>query len=258
MIDTRRAASDRPLPCEVGVGHRTVGRRRPAGGHRWPASPTAPRRWRCWMPAGRTSSCGRARPSHPRWHPASSPGPSRSRFPTSGGRHRLRVLLSPAETRSARPLAGERPPLLLLVHGGPTAASAAALQPGGPVLDHAGIRGVRPQLPGQHRVRAAPTGIACKGNWGIYDVDDCLAAARALIAAGRVDPRAWRSGAAAPAATPCWPRWCAATVPRRRQPVRDQRLVALARDTHKFESRYCESLVGPSPARPTCTPALAA
>ena len=84
------------------------------------------------------------------------------------------------------------------------------------------------------------------GHWGIVDVDDVVAAARFLVARGDVDRSGWRSAAAAPAAT------------RRSRALtfRDvfhagashygvSDLEALARDTHKFESRYLDSLIGP-------------
>ena len=88
------------------------------------------------------------------------------------------------------------------------------------------------------------------GTWGIVDVDDCVAAARYLAARGRVDPSrlAIRGGSAGGFTT-------LAALARDDTPfaagadhfgVAD--LEALARDTHKFESRYLDGLVGPYPA----------
>ena len=46
------------------------------------------------------------------------------------------------------------PPLIVDVHGGPTAQADLRLPAGGPVLRHAGLGGAAPQLPGKHRLRA--------------------------------------------------------------------------------------------------------
>jgi len=91
---------------------------------------------------------------------------------------------------------------------------------------------------------------ALDGQWGIADVDDCVAAASHLVAAGSVEPEhlAIRGGSAGGYTT-----LCALTFRDRFRAgaslygVAD--LEALARDTHKFESRYLDSLVGPYPER---------
>ena len=88
-----------------------------------------------------------------------------------------------------------------------------------------------------------------RGQWGVVDVADCLAAARALAERGRVDPDRLciRGGSAGGYTT-------LAALARADTPfaagadhfgVAD--LEALARDTHKFESRYLDGLVGPYP-----------
>jgi dipeptidyl aminopeptidase/acylaminoacyl peptidase len=91
---------------------------------------------------------------------------------------------------------------------------------------------------------------ALDGQWGVVDVDDCVAAAAHLVAAGSVHPEqlAIRGGSAGGFTT-----LCALTFRDRFRAgaslygVAD--LEALARDTHKFESRYLDSLVGPYPER---------
>jgi dipeptidyl aminopeptidase/acylaminoacyl peptidase len=88
------------------------------------------------------------------------------------------------------------------------------------------------------------------GRWGVVDVDDCVNAARYLVGRGDVDGKrlAIRGGSAGGYTT-----LCALT-------FRDvfhsgasyygvSDLEALAKDTHKFESRYLDRLVGPYPAR---------
>jgi dipeptidyl aminopeptidase/acylaminoacyl peptidase len=87
------------------------------------------------------------------------------------------------------------------------------------------------------------------GQWGIVDVDDCVNAARYLAERGEVDARrmAIRGGSAGGYTTLCALAFhdvfaCGAS----HYGVGD--LEALARDTHKFESRYLDRLVAPYPA----------
>ena len=88
------------------------------------------------------------------------------------------------------------------------------------------------------------------GQWGIVDVDDCVNGARFLVARGDVDgTRLTITGGSAGGYTTL----CALTFRDTFQAgashygISD--LEALAQDTHKFESRYEESLVGPYPER---------
>jgi dipeptidyl aminopeptidase/acylaminoacyl peptidase len=170
-------------------------------------------------------------------------------FPTTGGDTAFGFFYPP-QNPEARPPEGDRPPLLVMVHGGPTAASMPAFSPavqfwttrGFAVLDvnYRGSTGYGRR----YRDRLA-------GNWGVYDVDDCVAGVRALSEAGRVDPRkvAIRGGSAGGytvlAALVRTDRFGAGAS---HYGISD--LAALVRDTHKFESRYCEGLVAPLAERP--------
>ncbi|MEB3200689.1 MAG: prolyl oligopeptidase family serine peptidase [Synechococcaceae cyanobacterium] len=91
------------------------------------------------------------------------------------------------------------------------------------------------------------------GQWGVVDVDDCLAAARALVAAGRADPRrlAMEGGSAAGfTVLEALARDRTLSAGCCRYPVCDLSSLATAGD-HRFEARYFDSLVGPWPqARP--------
>ena len=89
-----------------------------------------------------------------------------------------------------------------------------------------------------------------QGNWGVVDVADCVNGAHHLAAAGRVDAERWAiSGASAGGYTTL------AALTFRKEfktgasyyGVSD--LEALAKDTHKFESRYLDGLIGPYPQR---------
>ena len=136
------------------------------------------------------------------------------------------------------------PPLLVLSHGGPTGSTARSLSlaiqyytsRGWAVADvnYGGSTGFGRQY--RERLNA---------NWGIVDVEDCVACARFLMAEGRVDPTriAIKGGSAGGfttlAALTTSPVFKAGSS---LYGVGDLR--ALARDTHKFESRYLDGLIG--------------
>jgi len=86
------------------------------------------------------------------------------------------------------------------------------------------------------------------GNWGITDVEDCVAAARYLVQRGDADPERLiiRGGSAGGFTVLCALAFHDTfTAGASLYGVAD--LEALAGDTHKFESRYLDSLVGPYP-----------
>ncbi|NYD34231.1 prolyl oligopeptidase family serine peptidase [Actinomycetospora corticicola] len=140
------------------------------------------------------------------------------------------------------------PPLLVVIHGGPTGAATPVLAVGLQYWTSHGFGVVDVNYGGSTGYGRAYR-EQLQGAWGIVDVADCLAAARALASAGRVDPErlAIRGGSAggftvlASLARPDTPFAAGAD----HFGVAD--LEALARDTHKFESRYLDGLVGPYP-----------
>ena len=89
-----------------------------------------------------------------------------------------------------------------------------------------------------------------RGKWGVVDVEDCINGAKHLAASGKVDGKrmAIRGGSAGGYTT-----LCALTFHNVFKTgasyygVSD--LEALAKDTHKFESRYLDGMIGPYPAR---------
>lgn len=143
----------------------------------------------------------------------------------------------------------ERPPLIVKSHGGPTAAATTALglsvqywtSRGFAVLDvnYGGSTGYGRQ----YRERL-------NKKWGIVDVDDCVNGAKYLVSRGEVDgKRLIITGGSAGGYTTL----CALTFRSAFKAgashfgVSDA--AALARDTHKFESRYLDGLLGPYPQR---------
>jgi dipeptidyl aminopeptidase/acylaminoacyl peptidase len=143
----------------------------------------------------------------------------------------------------------EKPPLIVKSHGGPTASATTALSlsvqywtsRGFAVLDvnYGGSSGYGRQ----YRERL-------NKKWGLVDVDDCVNGARYLVARGEVDgKRLVITGGSAGGYTTL----CALTFRNVFKAgashfgVSDAE--ALARDTHKFESRYLDGLLGPYPER---------
>ncbi|HEY0708217.1 MAG TPA: prolyl oligopeptidase family serine peptidase [Polyangia bacterium] len=169
-------------------------------------------------------------------------------FPTTGG-ETAHGFFYPPRNPQAEPRPGELPPLIVIAHGGPTAAATPAFSPlvqywttrGLAVLDvnYRGSTGYGRAF--RDRLRA---------QWGVFDVEDCIAGAKALAAAGRVDGgrmaiRGSSAGGFTALAAVC--KSDAFHAAASLYGVSD--LKALANDTHKFESHYLESLVGPYPAR---------
>ncbi len=171
------------------------------------------------------------------------PVPEAVRFPTSGGEHAHALVYPPGSPDDAVP-DGERPPLIVLVHGGPTGCVRTQLQLGIAYwtsrgfavadVDYRGSTGYGRTY--RHRLR---------GEWGVLDVDDCVAVARFLAGRGDVDGDrlAIRGGSAGGftvlAALTFHDTFTAGAS---RYGIAD--LAALAADTHKFEARYLDRLVG--------------
>ncbi len=158
------------------------------------------------------------------------------------------ALLYPPASPACHGPAGELPPLLVKSHGGPTGKAAPALDVGIQYWTSRGFAVVDVDYAGSSGYGRAYRELL-RGQWGILDVADCLAAARSLADRGRVDPRRLciRGGSAGGYTT-------LAALARTDTPfaagadhfgVAD--LEALARYTHKFESRYLDRLVGPYP-----------
>ncbi|WP_433566857.1 prolyl oligopeptidase family serine peptidase [Nocardia sp. CA-151230] len=155
----------------------------------------------------------------------------------------------PASSRYRGP-AGELPPLLVVIHGGPTGSAVPMLSLQAQYWTSRGFAVVDVNYGGSTGYGRNYRDLL-EGAWGVVDVADCIAAARWLGEHGRVDSRrlAIRGGSAGGYTT-------LAALARTDTPfaagadhfgVAD--LEALAVETHKFESRYLDRLVGEYPAR---------
>ncbi len=169
-------------------------------------------------------------------------------FPTSGGRT-AHALYYPPTNPDVVPPPEEAPPLLVVIHGGPTAAARPMLQVGIQYWTSRGFGVVDVNYGGSTGYGRAYR-EQLRGTWGIVDLDDCEAAARWLAGQGRVDParlciRGGSAGGYTTLAVLAFRDTFAAGASH--YGVAD--LEALAVETHKFESRYLDGLIGPYPER---------
>jgi len=167
-------------------------------------------------------------------------------FPTEGGKTAFGLFYPPSNPDFSPP-DGDKPPLVVRCHGGPTSAASSMLNlsiqywtsRGIAVLDvnYGGSTGYGREY--RDRLHLA---------WGVVDVDDCINGARFLAGRGRIDAkRAVITGGSAGGYTAL-----AALTLRdffqggaSHYGVSDA--AALAKDTHKFEARYLDWLIGPYP-----------
>ncbi len=176
------------------------------------------------------------------------PPPQPIEFPTTRGRTAHALVYDPASPTYSVP-DGELPPIITMIHGGPTAAARPSLDLGIRFWTSRGFAVVDVNYGGS-------TGYGREyrdqldGHWGIVDVDDAEAAVWYLAAAGRADPeRLCIEGGSAGGFTvlACLAFRDTFSAGADQYGVAD--LEALALDTHKFESRYLDGLVGPYPER---------
>jgi dipeptidyl aminopeptidase/acylaminoacyl peptidase len=139
------------------------------------------------------------------------------------------------------------PPLIVFSHGGPTAAARTHLQT---IVQYWTSRGIA--LVDVNYGGSTGYGRAyrerLKGNWGIVDTADCVAAAKYLVERGSVDGSklAIRGGSAGGYTTlAVLTFYDLFTAGASYYGVADAE--ALARETHKLESRYLDGLIGPYP-----------
>jgi dipeptidyl aminopeptidase/acylaminoacyl peptidase len=169
-------------------------------------------------------------------------------FPTERGLTAHGYFYAPRNRDYTAP-AHEKPPLLVMSHGGPTSSSSSSLKYSIQYWTSRGVAVLDVNYGGSSGYGRAYR-QRLNGQWGIVDVDDCVNGARNLVERGEVDGNrlAIRGGSAGGYTT-----LCALT-------FRDvfkagashygiSDLEALAKDTHKFESRYLDRLIGPYPER---------
>ncbi|MEJ2267376.1 MAG: S9 family peptidase [Anaerolineales bacterium] len=169
-------------------------------------------------------------------------------FPTEGGLTAYGFFYPPRNKDFAAPQ-GEKPPLLVMSHGGPTGATVPVFDEETQYWTSRGIAVLDVNYGGSTGYGRAYR-RRLNGQWGVVDVDDCVNGALYLAERGQVDgDRLMITGGSAGGYTTI----CALT-------FRDVfkagashfglgDLETFVKDTHKFESRYLDTLVGPYPDR---------
>ena len=141
----------------------------------------------------------------------------------------------------------ELPPLVVLTHGGPTSAARTTVNGTAQYWTSRGLAVVDVNYRGSVGYGRAYRD-ALRGNWGIHDVADTIAATRHLVAQGLADPdRLIIEGGSAGGYTTLLALCTTDTFAAGGSLFGVADLRALATDTHKFESRYLDSMVGPWP-----------
>jgi dipeptidyl aminopeptidase/acylaminoacyl peptidase len=196
------------------------------------------------MRDGTTKILRRANPTVPEREDVSMP--EHIEFPTTGDRTAFGNFYPPTNRSFIGP-AGTLPPLIVTSHGGPTAAAFSGFATGFQLFTSRGYAVLDVDYGGSTGYGKAYR-KRLELQWGIVDVDDCVAGAKYLAEQGLVDGDrlAIRGGSAsgfttlaALAFTKEFDAGCTYFG------IGDLR--EFVKDTHKFESRYLESLLGKWP-----------
>jgi dipeptidyl aminopeptidase/acylaminoacyl peptidase len=167
-------------------------------------------------------------------------------YPTENGLNAYALFYPPTNQDFTSP-PGEKPPLIVISHGGPTGATDAVFSLGIQYWTSRGFGVVDVNYGGSTGYGRAYR-QRLNGQWGVVDVQDCIHAARYLIAQGEADENrvVVRGGSAGGYTT-----LVALTMHRFFKAGASYFGIAdlepFAVDTHKFESRYLDSLIGPYP-----------
>jgi dipeptidyl aminopeptidase/acylaminoacyl peptidase len=172
--------------------------------------------------------------------------PRHIEFATSGGKRAFAFYYEPKNKDFTAPK-GERPPLIVISHGGPTGQTRSSLNLGIQAWTSRGFAALDVNYGGStgygrnYRERL-------RGKWGIVDVEDCSNGALALAKRGLVDHKrlAIRGGSAGGYTTLCALAF-KKTFGAGASYFGVSDAEALAKHTHKFESRYLDKLIAPYP-----------
>jgi dipeptidyl aminopeptidase/acylaminoacyl peptidase len=168
--------------------------------------------------------------------------PSRLEIPSSAGT--VHGLLYPPQNPAAHGPAGAPPPLVISLHGGPTSAAARGLKPRTLYFTSRGFAWLDLDYAGSVSYGRAYR-ERLRGNWGIADVADTIAAARFTAGAGIADPGAiFVTGGSAGGYTLLMAIATASVFRGAASYYGVCDLVALQKTTHKFEQGYQLALLG--------------
>lgn len=168
-------------------------------------------------------------------------------FPTTDNQTAYGFFYPPTNPDFTAP-AGELPPLLVKSHGGPTAATGSSLSLRVQYWTSRGFGYLDVNYRGSTGYGREYRNLL-RGQWGIADVDDAVYGAKSLADRGLVDgDRLAISGSSAGGYTVLSALTFRDTFKAGASYYGISDLEALAQDTHKFEARYLDRLVGEYPA----------
>ncbi len=174
--------------------------------------------------------------------------PKAIEFSTEGGLT-AHAFFYPPRNRDYQSPPGEQPPLVVHCHGGPTGSAGQTYPFEYQYWTSRGFAIVDVNYGGSSGYGRAYR-QRLNGQWGVVDVDDCINAARHLVEQGMVDPeRIAITGGSAGGYTTLL------SLTKRKfynagashYGIGDLEL--FIKETHKFESHYCELMIGPYPER---------
>jgi len=173
--------------------------------------------------------------------------PEAIEFPTDGGLTAHAFYYAPTNPDAAAPV-GQRPPLIVISHGGPTSSNSPLLDLGVQYFTSRGFGVVDVNYGGstgygrEYRQRL-------NGNWGVVDLHDCINAATFLVDRGDADGDRLliRGGSAGGYTTMCALTFTDAFAAGTSFFGISDLVPFATNDTHKFECRYEFTLIGPWP-----------
>lgn len=169
-------------------------------------------------------------------------------YPTTDGATAHAFFYAPHNPRYRAP-AGEHPPLIVFSHGGPTGATASTLDLDVQFWTSRGFGVLDVNYRGSTGYGRTYRELL-HDQWGIADVEDCVAGARWLVEQGRADgKRLLIRGGSAGGYTTLMALVSTDAFAAGASYFGVSDAEALALETHKFESRYLDWLIGPYPER---------
>ena len=181
-------------------------------------------------------------------HPSDVSVPKPIQFRAADGHTAYGMYYAPVNAHCSAP-AGERPPLIAISHGGPTSAARATLDLRIQFWTTRGFAVVDVNYRGSSGY-GRTFRDALRGHWGIADVTDVTGAVQYLASTDRADAARLiiRGGSAGGYTTLTALTFHPGVFAAGASYYGVSDIEALARDTHKFEARYLDRLIGPYPA----------
>jgi dipeptidyl aminopeptidase/acylaminoacyl peptidase len=174
--------------------------------------------------------------------------PQAIEFPTTQGLTAHAFYYPPKNRDHTAPMS-ERPPLIVESHGGPTGSTSTAFDMRKQYWTSRGFAVVDVNYGGSTGYGTAYR-QRLNGRWGVVDIDDCVNAARYLVERDLADGnRLCIHGGSAGGYTTLAALTFRDTFKAGASYYGISDLEVLAKDTHKFESRYLDSMIGPYPER---------